>query len=529
MSQAFWRPNQPIQMSKSGKQSPPRTAGYSRLLERFSLGAIPHWHRSFVSSSAQVHRIETIDGITEETYKSAYWPGETVAAHLEFALKYDGTNLAILAAVFERMPLENSDTAELVEYITANPSGKYARRLWFFYEWLTGNRLPLEDLPARGSYTQLLDPTEYYTLPRGEQLRRYRIENNLLGEAAFCPMVRRTPALAAFEAADLTSQCEQVIKRYSPDLLRRALSYLYTKETKSSFAIERITPDSRRAARFIALLHSAESEDYCNKQQLILLQNQIVDERFRESDYRSSQNYIGQNVNWQEKVHYVCPAPQFVHDLMSGLIASHGRMTAGQIPPVVHAAAIAYGFVFIHPFEDGNGRIHRFLIHDILSQRGFTPPRMVFPVSAVFLSRPADYDRSLEAFSRPLMQHVDYELDPQGQMLVHNADELAKWYRYGDFTTQVEALFAFIQETITSELVHELDLLASYDRSRAAIQQIVDMPDRKLDALINCIRDNHGRLSKAKRDGLFDFLTDDEVARIEAALSEATSNDASSS
>jgi len=497
-----------------------RAAGYSWLVDHFQLPTIPNWHRSSVSRDA-IHRVETAAGFTEETYIYRYWPGDSVTAHLEFALKYDGTNLAILATVFDKLPLENKDTTELVEYITSNPSGKYARRLWFLYEWLTGNRLPLDDLPARGSYTQLLDPKEYYTLPRGEQLRRYRIENNLLGDAAFCPMVRRTPALAAFEAADLTSQCEQVIGRYSPDLLRRALSYLYTKETKSSFAIERITPDSRRAQRFIGLLHSAESEDYCNKQKLILLQNQIVDERFRESGYRNSQNYIGQNINWQEKVHYVCPAPQLVHELMAGLIATHGRMAAGQVAPVVHAAAIAYGFVFIHPFEDGNGRIHRFLIHDILSQRGFTPPRMVFPVSAVMLSRAADYDRSLEAFSRPLMQLADYELDPQGQMQVRNADELAKWYRYGDFTTQVEALFAFIQETITSELVHELDLLASYDRARAAIQQIVDMPDRKLDTLINCLQDNHGRLSKAKRDGLFEFLTDDEVARIEAAFSDA--------
>ena len=58
------------------------------------------------------------------------------------------------------------------------------------------------------------------------------------------------------------------------------------------------------------------------------------------------------------------------------------------MPPfVIHAAAIGYGFVFLHPFEDGNGRIHRFLIHNILARRGFTPADVMAPVSATMLKR----------------------------------------------------------------------------------------------------------------------------------------------
>ena len=57
--------------------------------------------------------------------------------------------------------------------------------------------------------------------------------------------------------------------------------------------------------------------------------------------------------------------------------------------------------MFIHPFTDGNGRIHCYLIHQVLAERGFAPKGIVFPVSAVILER-IDEDRQvLEAYSRP--------------------------------------------------------------------------------------------------------------------------------
>ena len=104
----------------------------------------------------------------------------------------------------------------------------------------------------------------------------------------------------------------------------------------------------------------------------------------------------------------------------------------------------------MHPFEDGNGRIHRFLIHNILSRRGFTPKGIMFPVSAAMLKEPAKYDASLEAFSRPLMTFIDYVLDERGRLTVRN--ETADYYRYIDMTAQAEALFDFIRQTVETEL-----------------------------------------------------------------------------
>jgi hypothetical protein len=492
-------------------------AGYTALMERFGLEAIPNWHRSFVSS-ATTHRLESDTEGIEETYISRYWPGDAAGDHLEFALKYDGTNLGILAELFEKIPVE-----ELLSHIRSKPTGKYARRIWFLYEFLTGRRLALADLTT-GNYVDLLDPDDYYTVSSVQQVRRQRINNNLLGDARLCPVIRRTDALRAYEAVDLAGRCQRVVASYTSEQLKRALSYLYTKETKSSFEIEHIKPSATRIERFVALLHLAERDDFCEKNRLIDLQNQIVDPRFRESDYRTVQNYVGEAVAWrEERVHYACPKPNDLPELMEGLIATNHRMNAGRVSAVIQATVIAYQFVFLHPFEDGNGRIHRFLIHNVLAHRGFTPKGVLFPVSAVMLKYPLEYDASLEAFSRPLMKLVEYSLDEQGQMTVQS--DTAKWYRYLDLTRQAEMLFKFIEQTIETELVAELSFLAKYDAAKRAIQAVVDMPDRQIDLLIRFCLQNQGRLSQSKRASHFGFLSDEEIQRIEQACHAAYQGD----
>jgi len=487
-----------------------KPAGYKTLIERYDLDVIPNWHRSLVSATG-THRIGLTGRVIEEVYPSKYWPGDTLGDHLEFALKYDGTNLAILSVLFQKIAEE-----DFLEYVRAKPTGKYARRLWFLYEFLTGNTLPLDDV-KQGNYIDLLDPDEYYTVNPSQQVRRQRINDNLPGNRLFCPTVRRTSTLRDFEMADIPKRCREVVSAYSPELLKRALGYLYTKETKSSFEIEHIKPTSTRTERFVALLQLAEEEDFCDKMQLIALQNRSVDARFRDSDYRLTQNYVGETVAWQkEKIHFAGPKPEDLAKLMEGLVAAHKRMDAGNVPAVIHAAAIAYGFVFLHPFEDGNGRIHRFLIHNILARRGFTPKSVMFPISASMLKNPAEYDASLEAFSRKLMALVEYTLDEEGRMTVHN--DTATWYRYMDMTPQAESLFRFIEQTIDMELTSELTFLANYDKTRKAIQNIVDMPDRKIDLFIRLCLQNNGRLSAPKRIGHFDFLSGEEIARMEQAV-----------
>jgi hypothetical protein len=93
-----------------------------------------------------------------------------------------------------------------------------------------------------------------------------------------------------------------------------------------------------------------------------------------------------------------------------------------------------------------------------------------------------------------------------------------RWYRYIDMTAQAEVLYDFVMLTIEHELMEELEFLASYDNVKQAIQEVVDMPDRLIDLFIQLCLQGDGRLSAKKRQSHFDFLTDEELSRMEAAV-----------
>ena len=78
------------------------------------------------------------------------------------------------------------------------------------------------------------------------------------------------------------------------------------------------------------------------------------------------------------------------------------RVLEGGVHAVVAAAVVAFSFVFIHPFVDGNGRIHRFLLHHVLSKLGYSPPGTIFPISASIVRNLPEYDSVLQSLSKPL-------------------------------------------------------------------------------------------------------------------------------
>ncbi|MBS0359593.1 MAG: Fic family protein [Proteobacteria bacterium] len=489
-------------------------AGYLALIQKLDLKVLPHFRVSYVTLTG-VREVIFRDPQEIHTYSKKYLPKnpEDVFEQLEFAVTYDGINLEILKAVFLTISKEN-----MASYVQQHPTGKMARRLWYLYEFLTKIQLDIPNAKG-GSYTKLLDEKEYYTGISIRSVRHY-IDDNLLGNAMFCPVVRRTEELAAFEKSDLKKQASEIIRIYDPQVVARATDYLYFKETKSSYEIEKERPDQQRLTRFSTLLEKSGEIDYLSKEKLIELQNLIVDKRFSDPDFRGVQNYIGTTLSLgREKIHYISPKPENVSDLMNGLLACYERMRDTNINPVIVASVISFGFVFIHPFNDGNGRIHRFLIHNILSKLGFTPDNMIFPVSAVILKDLQSYDQCLERFSKLIMEAIEnYQIDTNGELKVN--EETLQYYQYIDFTRFAEYLFSCIKSTIQKDFPEQLDYLVAYDKTKKSIQNIVDMPDRLINLIINFILQNNGKLSSQKRDKYFFELSEEELQSIENVVQE---------
>ena len=484
-------------------------AGSAWLRIHFGLSAYSLTHQSYIGSGSKMEVLP--NGHIERTFGPGYAPASnTPLAHWEFALKYDHFNLPFFKAVLLRIGKD-----DIKEYINKSRTGKYARKTGFLYEFLTG--MDLSIVISMGNYVDLIEEDQYVTGP-AKRNTRWRVNNNLLGNQLFCPVVRRSETLNKLLAWDLGNAIEGLRHAYSPETFLRAVSYLYTKETKSSYEIEHERPSPKRVEKFISLLKQAghtPSDSFLKEYSLTHWQNSIVDPRFAAKGFRDFQNYVGETLPGYEKIHYVCPPPQLVDSLMRGLCELE-HDTRG-ISPLIRAALIAFGFVFIHPFEDGNGRLHRFLIHDILVRDQAVPDDVILPVSAHILSHRGDYDKVLEAHSVPLGNIADYTLDAKGEMTVKNADKIEAYYRYPDLTLQVIYLLQIIQSTVLEELPSELSFIQHYDELKIEIQDIVDMPDKDINLMIILLHQNRGNFPKRKRK-LFDKLTDDEIVQMEESF-----------
>jgi hypothetical protein len=461
------------------------------------------------------------DGQREiQEFQPSYRPDPSLEGDLQFALRYEGLNLTVLALLFEKTGGE-----PIRQLIILQPQLAFSRRIGYLYEWITGKELEIAPLlvSTKYAYVPVLDESLQFGMDPAKSPRdgKYRVIDNLPGSPAFCPLVRRTSYLESMAGKGLKDRAREKLAKYDPGLLRRAAEYLYLKETHSSFEVEREHPSPDRARRFADLLRRAESGEPLSEDRFMELQNAVVDERFREASYRLEQNWIGDHgYGNTPRVEFVPPRPEDVYPLMEGLVSLSERLRVDPtlMDPVVAATSISFGFVFIHPFIDGNGRLHRYLIHEQLSVAGFTPKGIILPVSAVILANLQKYADALKAFSKPLNAITSY--DPTVPKAPAKGND-AVFFRYFDATDQAGFLYHALEHTVEHDLDQEITYLLGYDRAKKALNELLDWPPHSLDTFIRVVHQNQDRLSSNKRKSHFLWMKDEEIARAEQVVAES--------
>ena len=477
--------------------------GYAALIGAYGLRVpLPRT----LSATGERHRIQEEGGW--RIYSPRHAPEASLEGHLTFALKYEGLDLAVLKRLFAA-----TGPSPVAALVRARPTGSYARRSWFLYEWLTGTRLDLPNAD-RGVYALIVDPDRQFAA-RGETSSRHRVKNNLPGTPAFCPMVHRTETLNRFIAMDLCSRAQDAAAAVPSDLLSRTAAFLLLKDSRASIAIEGEHPSPDRIQRWGRALGQAGQRPI-DLDELLRLQSIVIgDSRFVSLGLRREGGFVG--------VHDLetgMPIPDHLaarEEDLAGLVdgmTAFDRQAARHLDPVVAAAILAFGFVYVHPLVDGNGRLHRYLVHHALARHGFGPPDIVFPVSAAILDRIDDYRTALEAYSKRLLPVIDWK--PTEEANVRVLRDTSDFYRFFDATPQTEFLYGCVQRTIEQDLPEQAGFLKRHDAFRSELRLIVDMPEQLSNLLFRLLHQNGGTLSRRARRREFAALTDEEASRLEA-------------
>ena len=440
-------------------------------------------------------------------------PADTLYGHLTFALKYEGIDLAVLNTLFYKIKADEIETI-----IRSEPTGIYSRRLWFLWEWLREEELDLKDATT-GNFVPLINSKLQYA-GKSRQSRRHRVNNNLPGTRNFCPLIRKTEKLEQFIGKNLSEIAVKHIGQTHPDLLGRATAFLLLKDSKASYTIEGEKPPHSRIERWRRIIGEAGNRKL-NIQELEHLQTLVItDNRFIEPGLRTEGAFVGEHDRdtGMPMPGHISARAEDLNTLLSGLIETYELLHKDDFDAVLMATIFAFGFVFIHPFEDGNGRIHRYLFHHVLAEKGFVPKGLMFPVSAIILERIEEYRKILEHFSKPRLDLIEWR--PTGKNNVEVLNETIDLYRYFDVTEQAEFFFECVEETVNKTLPDEVKYLKKYDLLNEFIKNYIDMPDNLVDLLIRFLSQNNGKLSNRARGREFKKLTDSETQAIEIKYAE---------
>lgn len=461
--------------------------GYAYLVSDLSLQVFPIARPAMVRP---VTRVEAMGDCLAVPQKLAPPTGDHLA-HVLFALKHEGVNLAVLSQALPRLAAK-----DLLQGLAAAPSGAYIRKACWLWEVFSGLQLDVPGGP-KGNAVPLFDPDRYITGPSVRNAR-WRVDFNGLGSLAYCATVERSPAIDALLDFDVLGRSREFIRSLPAEMMDRALQWAYLHETRDSFAIEKEAPSQDKAERFVQLLRQAHERQPLTEDYLVSLQNSTISNPILSAaSFRHQQNHLSNGLRGAAGVSYVPPTPALCRELMAELMM-FANSAPQVVDPLVAAGVISFGFVFLHPFMDGNGRLSRFLIHQTLCRSGALEDGLLLPISVAMKREEQAYLQALQTFSRPArsfwnatwLDAEDVDLQFTGHPSI---------YRYWDATACVEFTLEMARRALEVELREETEFLQAYDRVVEAVNARFDLIGSDLSKLVMMCLDQGGLVSQNRR------------------------------
>ncbi len=495
--------------------------GYEYLLSQLALRMPPRDRPAQVRPVTRVERMPDLLAVPRHVAPAA---GAPVLDHVLFALKHEGARLDILHEALKRVPAD-----ELVRALTAQRLGAYLRRAAFIWEKANGQSLPLPWDSTGGNYIDFFAPGTYYTGPQWERSRKYRVNFNGIGPYEFCPVVARNAALEQRGQAVLERLHTWVSDPQNLGVIDRVMNWAYLSETRDSYAIENETPAPDKERAFLLTMEQLRDQRPLSEEYLVDLQNLVITSAIKqEQAFRHEQNWLQRGGHGALAVRYLPPPPAQVGELMGGLMRM-ANAREGNVPPLVKAALVSFGFVFVHPFMDGNGRLSRLLAHHSLSFQGALPTvngnPAILPLSVAMKRHEADYLAALESFSKPARQLWDVTYVTENEFLF---DFRSSPLVYAHWSGEAAASFVTrsAEQALEHSLVEETAFLQAYDRAYEQIDREFDLPNRTINLLIQWIRQNHCRMPERRRNAIELLpLKPQQIERIEAIVADCFQRD----
>lgn len=495
--------------------------GYEFLLSRMALRLLP------LSRPAQVRpvtRIELMPDLLAVPRHVA--PGEqaSILDHVLFALKHETMRLDILHETLKQLP-----AYALTQALAAQRTGVYLRKAAYLWEKANLQPLPLPWDSTGGNYANLFDRGRYYTGPLWERSPKFRINFNGIGPHEFCPVVERD--------AGLERRGQQVLERLrawagnpaNAEVLDRVMNWAYLSETRDSYAIENEAPSPDKERAFLQAMAQLRDRTPLSEDYLAALQNVVITNDLKlEQGFRGRQNWLQRGGHGALAVRYLPPAPEALGPLMDGLMRM-ANAQQGDVPPLIKAALVSFGFVFMHPFMDGNGRVSRLLAHHSLNFNQVLPTiggsPAILPLSVAMKRNEKAYLAALESFSKPARQLWDVLAIADNEFVF---DFKSSPMAYAHW--QAGPAAAFVTEcaelALEQALIDETFFIQAYDQACERIDQDFDLPDRTINLLIQWIQQNSGRMPERRRNAAELILLDAaQIERIETIVAECFQRD----